>query len=61
MEYLVTLNRDDELFVYLDATDAYQRDGDRPALLRGLLTLGLPADQIRWHGEHRGETMVVSS
>ena len=61
LSYLVTLNGDEELWRYLDATDAFRRDGDRPALYRSLLALGLPADQIRWHGDHRGETLCVAS
>ena len=60
-DFIVFLDDQDELYAFLDATDAYAKDGDGSALYRSLLSLGVPAAQIKWHAEHPGTTMIVSS
>ena len=41
-------------FKYMDAVDAFARTGDRPALFRGLLAVGVSGAAARWHLENVG-------
>jgi hypothetical protein len=48
-----------DLDAYDDALERFERTGDRPALLRTLLSLGIEAQRCRWHAAVAGRRMVA--
>jgi hypothetical protein len=45
----------EDVIDYENTVAAFARDGDRGALFRRLLAVGLSAEQARWHAAHPGE------
>ncbi|MGA8294051.1 MAG: hypothetical protein WB820_16475 [Rhodoplanes sp.] len=43
----------------MDAVDAFARTGNRPALFRGLLAVGVSGAAARWHLENVGRCFAV--
>ena len=58
-DYLI-LNGDREHDAYQGAIIGFARDGNRPALFRSLLALGLRAVEIKWHAAHPGWSMLCA-
>ena len=50
----VVLRGEGDAHEYDSFIAAFARNGDRGALFRNVLALGLTADQVRWHAAHPG-------
>jgi hypothetical protein len=48
------LKNEDEFFEMVGATDDYAHDGDRVALFRAFLALGIDVECARWHADNPG-------
>lgn len=46
-----------EGFHYMNIVDAFARAGDRAALFRGLLAIGVSGAAARWHIDHVGHCL----
>jgi hypothetical protein len=56
----VWLRSEADVDEYESAVEAFERDGDRAALFRRLMALGLTAGDVRWHAVHPGQRMLVT-
>jgi hypothetical protein len=46
---------------YDDAVDRYEHDGNRGALLRALLSIGVSPEDARWHAANPGQRMMCAA
>jgi hypothetical protein len=54
----LTMPDDDAVWTYVKACERFAADGDRPALMRELLGLGVTPKHIRWYLARPGRRMV---
>jgi hypothetical protein len=54
----LTMPDEDAVWTYEKAYERFVADGDRAALMRALLRLGVAPEHIRWHLARPGRRMV---
>jgi hypothetical protein len=58
---MLVLRCENDICKYEAATIAFARTGERAALYRDLLALGLTGQDVRWHVDNVGERQVCIS